>query len=310
MCVCVCMHVCMSMCVSVCVHVCLCVCVSTCARVSVCLCVSVCVSACLSVSGALAGALPDVWVPGSPGQRGAVCSTGSPRESGPEGQWGVCVEGPLCPVSQGCSPPPAPQRAGLKECTAASARGDLLVGGAPSLVGEWSPLLTLGFKGTSSHGDYQGIQVIDSKGPLLWASQVALAVKEREKKVKLLCCVRLLGTPWTVAHQAPLSTEFSRQEHWSGLPCPPPGDHPDAGIEPRSPILEVDSLLSEPPGKFRGKGPAYNAGNTREAGVGSIPGSGRSPGGGNGSPLHSCLENPVDGGSWQARVHRVGKSRI
>ena len=62
-------------------------------------------------------------------------------------------------------------------------------------------------------------------------------------------CVRLFATPRTVAHQAPLSTEFSRQEHWSGLPCPPPGDLPNPGIEPRSPVLQVDSLPSEPPGK-------------------------------------------------------------
>ena len=41
-------------------------------------------------------------------------------------------------------------------------------------------------------------------------------------------------TPWTVAHQAPLSMEFSRQEYWSGLTCPPPGDLPDPGIEPTS----------------------------------------------------------------------------
>ena len=41
-------------------------------------------------------------------------------------------------------------------------------------------------------------------------------------------------TPWTVAHQAPLPTGFSRQEHWSGLPCPPPGDLPDPGTEPVS----------------------------------------------------------------------------
>ena len=42
---------------------------------------------------------------------------------------------------------------------------------------------------------------------------------------------------------------FSRQEYWSGLPCPPVGDLPDLGIEPRSPAWQVDSLLSEPPGK-------------------------------------------------------------
>ena len=56
-------------------------------------------------------------------------------------------------------------------------------------------------------------------------------------------------TPWIVAHQAPLSRGFSRQEYWNGLPCPSPGDLPSLGIEPWSPALQVDSLLSEPPGK-------------------------------------------------------------
>ena len=54
-------------------------------------------------------------------------------------------------------------------------------------------------------------------------------------------------TPWTVAHQAPPSMGFSRQEHWSGLPFPSPGDLPDPGFEPRSPALEADALTSEPP---------------------------------------------------------------
>ena len=48
--------------------------------------------------------------------------------------------------------------------------------------------------------------------------------------------------PWTVAHQAPLSMGFLRQEYWSGLPFPSPGDLPNLGIEPWSPALEVDSL--------------------------------------------------------------------
>ena len=53
-------------------------------------------------------------------------------------------------------------------------------------------------------------------------------------KVKSLGCVQLFVTPWTVAHQPPLSIGFSRQEYWSGLACPPPGDLPDSGIEPMS----------------------------------------------------------------------------
>ena len=56
-------------------------------------------------------------------------------------------------------------------------------------------------------------------------------------------------TPWTVAHQAPLSTEFSRQEYWSGLPFLSPGHISEPGIKPVSPELQADSLLSEPPGK-------------------------------------------------------------
>ena len=58
-----------------------------------------------------------------------------------------------------------------------------------------------------------------------------------------------LATPWTVARQAPLSMGFSRQESWSGLPFPSPGDLPDPGIEPRSAALQADALPSEPPGK-------------------------------------------------------------
>ena len=61
--------------------------------------------------------------------------------------------------------------------------------------------------------------------------------KKERKKVKSLSCVRLFGMPWTVAHQAPLTMEFSRQEYWSGLLFPPAGDLPDPGIEPASPVL-------------------------------------------------------------------------
>ena len=73
-----------------------------------------------------------------------------------------------------------------------------------------------------------------------------------------MCCAEVLShvwlfvTPWAVAHQAPW--RFSRQEHWSGLPCPPLGDLPNPGIEPRSPAFQVDSLLSESPGKPKNTG--------------------------------------------------------
>ena len=58
-----------------------------------------------------------------------------------------------------------------------------------------------------------------------------------------------LATPWTVACKAPLSMGFSRQEYWSGLPFPSPGDLLDPGIEPRYPALQADSLPTELQGK-------------------------------------------------------------
>ena len=61
--------------------------------------------------------------------------------------------------------------------------------------------------------------------------------------------VPLFATPWTVAYQAPLSMEFSRQEYWSGLPFPSPGNLPHPGIEAGSPTLQADALPSNPPGK-------------------------------------------------------------
>ena len=64
-------------------------------------------------------------------------------------------------------------------------------------------------------------------------------------KVKVTQSVWLFAIPWTVAHQDPLSIEFSRQEYWSGLQFPSPGDLPDPGIKPGSPALQADSLPSE-----------------------------------------------------------------
>ena len=75
-------------------------------------------------------------------------------------------------------------------------------------------------------------------------------------RVCVLSCVRLFVIPQTVAHQTPLSMGFSQQEYWSELPCPPPGDFPDPGIEPISPALAGRFLTTEPPGnpcaKFKG----------------------------------------------------------
>ena len=71
-------------------------------------------------------------------------------------------------------------------------------------------------------------------------------MSKKWQKVKSLSHVRLFATPWTVAYQASPSMGFSRQEYWSELPFPSPGDLPDLGIEPGSPALYADALTSEP----------------------------------------------------------------
>ena len=62
-------------------------------------------------------------------------------------------------------------------------------------------------------------------------------------------CVLLFAIPWTLAHQAPLPMGFSKQEYWSWLPCPSPGDLPDPEFEPMSPSLAGGFFNTEPPGK-------------------------------------------------------------
>ena len=77
----------------------------------------------------------------------------------------------------------------------------------------------------------------------------ATGESEWVSKWKSLSRVWLFATPWIVAYQAPPSMGFSRQEYWSAVPFPSPGDLPDPGIEPRSPTFQADALTSEPTGK-------------------------------------------------------------
>ena len=80
--------------------------------------------------------------------------------------------------------------------------------------------------------------------------------REERQSVCVLSCVQLFATPWTAAHQATLSMEFSRQEHWSGLPLPTSRDFPDPEIEPMSPVspaLAGGFLSTKPPGKHSGQ---------------------------------------------------------
>ena len=128
--------------------------------------------------------------------------------------------------------------------------------------------------------------------------------------------------PRTVVCQAPLSMGLPRQEFWSRLPFPSPGDLPDPGMEPmslKSAVLAgrffITSTASSSvsPSGFPGgsvvKNLPVNAGDTRDKS--SVPGLGRSPGGRNGKLLQdSLLENPMDRGVWWAQVHGVAKNQV
>ena len=81
---------------------------------------------------------------------------------------------------------------------------------------------------------------------LRYADDITLMAEKEKVKVKSLSHAWLFATPWTVAYQAPLSMEFSRQEYWSGSPFPSPGELPNPGIKPTSPALQADSLPAEP----------------------------------------------------------------
>ena len=85
------------------------------------------------------------------------------------------------------------------------------------------------------------------KGIFIINREVRLS--QHSQEVELLSCVQLFEIPWTIAYQAPPSMAFSRQEYWSGLPFPFPGDLPNPRIELWSPALQADVLPSEPPGK-------------------------------------------------------------
>ena len=132
--------------------------------------------------------------------------------------------------------------------------------------------------------------------------------------------VLLFATPWTTACQAPLFMGFPRQEYWSGLPFPSPGNLPDPGTKPMSPAWQVGSSplshLGSPrafgiilnaswlPWWLSSKEPACQAGD-----MGLVPGPRRPLGEGNGNQLqYSCLGNPMDRGAWWATIHGAIKS--
>ena len=107
---------------------------------------------------------------------------------------------------------------------------------------DWLDLLAV--QGTLKHLLQNESQTIKKMAIGTYISIITLNVKV---KVKSLSRVQLFATLWTIVYQASPSMGFSRQEYWSGLPFPSPGDLPDPRVEPRSPTLEAGALTSEPP---------------------------------------------------------------
>ena len=83
----------------------------------------------------------------------------------------------------------------------------------------------------------------------MWTKPVTINDSTYKSESEVTQSCPTFCTPWTVAYQASLSMGFSRQEYWSGLPFPSPGDLPDPGIEPESPAMQADTLPSAPSGK-------------------------------------------------------------
>ena len=145
--------------------------------------------------------------------------------------------------------------------------GGLITKSCPTLVTPWTVAcqtpLSIGF---SRQEYYSGLLFpspgdlsdtgIEPRSPALQADSLPTELQGKPcvkyaaaAAAKSLQSCPTLVTPWTAASQAPLSVGFSRQEYYSGLPWPPPGDLPKPGIEPRSSALQADSLPSELSGK-------------------------------------------------------------
>ena len=117
-----------------------------------------------------------------------------------------------------------------------------------------SSILAWRFPWTEDPGRLQptGSQRVTHDWSNLACMQEPIVYHRKWSKVKSLSHVQLFVTPWTVAYQAPPFTGFSRQEYWSGLPFPSPGDLPNPEIEPGSLTFQAGVLPSEPPRKSEG----------------------------------------------------------
>ena len=177
------------------------------------------------------------------------------------------------------------------------------------------------------HATIQTLHEPYSADPALFQDALGVSYAELHVYAQLLSCV-CFETLWTVACQPPLSVGFSRQEHWSGLPCPSPEDLPGPGIDPTSSASAGSFFTTEPPGKPYAEVPFHQIPQTqhRQQQLKSIEFKCQlliksifcrhsedvngSSGQGNGNPLQcSCLENPRDGGAWWAAVYGASQSR-
>ena len=92
--------------------------------------------------------------------------------------------------------------------------------------------------------------MVNTREKLDYISKLLNSLEKKGKETEVAQSCLTLCDLWTVAHQPPPSMGFSRQEYWSGVPFPSPGDLPDPGIEPRSLTLQADALTSAPPRKL------------------------------------------------------------
>ena len=182
--------------------------------------------------------LPLWWAPGPQASVGAACGLSSSCGSGAlEHSLNSC--GTQASLLQGMWGLP---RWGLKSVSPA------LAGGFFTTEPPGKPLQVLScliFKTRTLNNLPKNYQLVCRQAQIQTQINLILKPYKVKVKVKSLSRVQLFATPWTVAHQAPPSMGFSRQEYWSGLPFPSPGDL----LEPRSPALQADTLTSEPPGK-------------------------------------------------------------
>ena len=126
----------------------------------------------------------------------------------------------------------------------------------------------------------------------------------------MLSCVQLLETPWTIAHPAPLSMDFSRQEHWSGFPFSPPGNLPDQGIITASPALAGGFFTTEPPGNLTAAAKSLQSCTTLCNPIDGSPPDSPVPGILQARTLEWVAMSFSNAGKWKVKVKSLSRIRL